>query len=304
MEMNRENYFDLLWPNYTKLIGEGYEEKPLEYPVLFKDQKSNKAFEKYREVNGLPVWKENFEGEPYNMAERSLGYDMTIYNRRFDQSVKVTWEYFSDNQERVMGGEGINGDAKGLGRGCRVAQELAAAEVINNGFTNVGYDGVALFSTSHPLTEGGTMANTTAVAGDKALTDTNLKKAITAMRNGTVDNTGVKVQVNPDILAVSADQYFTALTIVNSALVAGTSNNDKNVIGLVSPLKVYCMSYLDDGIWILKDSSVDNLIFQWREKPNYGYERIPGTADFTYWGRARFGVGYIDFRGLYGVKVA
>lgn len=303
MEMNRENYFDLLWPNYTKLIGEGYAEKPEEYVHLFKTEKSNGAFTKYREVNGLPVWGENKEGEPYNMAERSLGNEMMIVNRRYDQAVKVTWEYFEDNKERVMGGQGINGDAKGLGRGYRVAKELLCASIINNGFDNVGYDGVALFSTEHPLTNGEKLANTTDASGDKALTDVNLKKAITAMKAQT-DNLGIKIQVNPDIMAVSADLYFTALTIVNSALQAGTSNNDKNVIGMVAPLKVHCMNYFDDGIWVLKDSSFDNLIFQDREGANYGYERIPGTADFIYWGRARFGAGYRDFRGLYGVKVA
>lgn len=306
MEMNRENYFDLLWPNYTKLIGEGYLEKPIEWTFLFKEESSNSYAEKYREVNGLPRWGENKEGSAYNRAERSLGNEATIVNRRFDQSITVTWEYFSDNKEKVMGGQGINGDAKGLGRGCRVAQEIETAEIINKGFEGgtIGYDGVTLFSTAHPLAEGkGTHANTPASADDKALTDANLKKAIIAMR-GQVDNTAMKIQVNPDKLAVSADLYFTALTIVNSALQAGTANNDKNVIGMVAPLTVKCMSYLNDGTWVLKDSSIDNLIFQWRERPEYGYERIQGTADFLYWGRCRFGVGYRDWRGLYGVKVA
>lgn len=306
MEINRENYFDLLWANYTKLIGEGYLEKPIEWTFLFSEESSNSYAEKYREVNGLPMWAENHEGQAYNRAERSLGNEAIIVNRRFDQSVTVTWEYFSDNKEKVMGGQGINGDAKGLGRGCRVAQEVEASKIINNGFAGglIGYDGVTLFSTAHPLAEGkGTASNTTDVAGDKQLTDANLKKAVTAMR-GQVDNTGIKIQVNPDRLAVSADLYFQALTIVNSALQAGTNNNDKNVISMVAPLTVKCMSYFDNGIWVLKDSSIDNLIFQWRERPEYGYERIPNTADFMYWGRCRFGVGYRDWRGLYGVKVA
>lgn len=302
MELNRENYFDLLWPNYSKLIGEGYQEKPIEYDTIFKVETSTSAFEKYREVNGLPVWEENFEGEPYNMAERSLGNEALIVNKRYDQSFKITWEYFSDNKERAMGGQGINGEARMLGRGCRVKQELTAAEIINNGFTNVGYDGVALFSTAHPLADGATAANTTTVAADKALNDVNLKKAITAMSKQT-DNVGIKIQVKPDVLAVSSDLYFTALTVVNSALVAGTNNNDKNVIGMVAPLKVCNMSYFDDGIWMLKDSGIDSLIFQWRERPEFGHYNILGTADHVIYGRARWGVGYRDWRGLYGVKV-
>ncbi len=301
-ELNRENYAEYLWANYTKLIGEGYTEKPLEYTEIFKTVNSNRYEERYSSVNGLPVWEENFEGNAYNEAQRSKGFDSIIRNKRYDQSFTVTWEYMQDNMERAMGGRGINGDAQGLGRGCRVAQELSTAEIINTGFTNVGYDGTSLFSTRHPLAEG-TFANTPENEADKTLNDANLKKAIIAMSNQ-VDGIGMKIQVKPNIMGVSTDLYFTALTIINSALVSGTNNNDKNTISLVAPLRVVSMSYWDNGIWVLKDTSIDNLIFQWRERPEYGYFTIQGTPDTKFWGRARWGVGYIDWRGLYGAKQA
>lgn len=302
-QINRENFFDMLWVNYTALIGEGYMEKPLEYNKLFREENSNGAFTKYKEMNGLPVWEENFEGQPYKEVERGEGLPITIYNHRFDQSYKITWEYLEDNKEAIMGGKGIDlNGARAMGRGCRVKQELTSAEIINNGFTNVGYDGVALFATNHPLVNG-TMANTPADESKKALTDANLKLAITEAKKQ-VDNMGIKIQANPNQLFVSDDLYFTALTIVHSALTAGTQNNDKNVIGMVSPLEVIDMSYFDDGIWILRDSTFRNLIFQWRSKPEFGYYNIEGTADYKVWGRARWGVGYIDWRGLYGAKVS
>lgn len=300
-EINRENFWDLLWVNYTKLIGEGYAEKPLTWTKLFTAKDSNGAYEKYKEVNGFPVWEENHEGQPYNTVQRSDGFDITITNHRFDQSYTITWEYMEDNKEKIMGGKGVSLlGAVELGRGCRVKQELSAAEIINNGFTNVGYDGVPLFATNHPLLNG-TMANTPANDDEKKLDDANLKKAITASK-GQVDNTGIKIQVNPDKLFVSDDLYFTALTLIHSALVAGTNNNDKNTISLVAPLEVVAMPYFDNGIWILKDSTFENLIFQWRSHPDFGYFNIQGTADYKVWGRARWGVGYIDWRGLYGAK--
>ena len=300
-ELNRENLFDLLWINYTSLIGQGYSEKPLEWVKLFGAENSNGAFEKYKEVNGFPVWEENHEGQPYNEVQRGEGYDITIVNHRFDQSYKITWEYMEDNKEKIMGGKGISlTGAVELGRGCRVAQEMAAAEIINTGFTNTGYDGVALFATNHPYL-GGTMGNTPSTDADKTLSDANLKKAITASKKQ-VDGSGIKIQTKPDKLFVASNLYFTALTIVNSALVTGTNNNDKNVISLVTPLEVNEMSYFDDGIWILKDSSMRNLVFQWRSHPEFGYYNIQGTADYKVWGRARWGVGYIDWRGLYGAK--
>lgn len=298
---NRENYMDFLWVNFTELIGEGYSEKPMEFDKLFTVTNSDGAYEKYKEVNGLPIWEENFEGQAYNESQRSVGNEITIYNKRYDNSYSITWEYLEDNKERIMGGKGVDLDgARQLGRGCRVLQEITSAEIINKGFENVGYDGKPLFAVDHP-TRDGIQANTPATAELNVLNDANLKLAIESIK-GQTDNDGIKIQVKPNELFVSSDLYFTALTIINSALVSGTELNDKNVIGLVAPLTVREMSYFDKGIWVLKDTSIRNLIFQWRTKPEFGYYNVEGTADYKVYGRARWGVGYIDYKGLYGAK--
>ena len=298
-ENNRENYFDLLWQNYSELIGEGYMEKPLEWDKLFRAESSTGAFEKYKEVNGLPVWEENYEGQPYNEAQRSEGFPITIYNHRYDQSYKITWEYLEDNKEKIMGGKGVTlSGAREMGRGCRVKQEMTAAAIINEGFETVGYDGVPLFSTSHPL-QTGTASNT--FGSSKDLTDANVKEAIEKIEDQ-VDNTGIKIQVKPDQMFVATDMVFKAYTVLNSMQTAGNSLNDKNVIGMVAPMTIYTMSYFDKGIWLLKDSSIRNLIFQWRDHPDFGYYNIQGTPDYKVYGRARWGVGYIDWRGLFGAK--
>ena len=302
--MTRENWADFLWPFFSEIIGEGYAEKPLEYPNIFKVEDTDSAYEKYKEVIGLPIWQENFEGQPFNAATRAQGFDITITPRRYDQSFTVTWEYFSDNKEKLMKGKGISDEARLLGRGCRVAQETSAAAIINGGFDNIGYDGVPLFSTAHPLpgTNGRTFANTPANDADKALNYENLTKAITALSTQ-VDGRGIKIQAQADRLAVSVDLYFTALTIVHSSLVPGNSNNDKNVIDYAAPLTVVKMSYFDNGIWMLQDSTIPNLIFLNREKAFFGHERIPNTYDNRVFGLARWGVGYKDWRGTYGAKV-
>lgn len=299
--INRENLFDLLWVNYSRLIGEGYSEKPLEWVKLFKAVDSTGAYEKYKEVNGLPVWEQNHEGQPYNQVERSTGFDITVINDRYDQSYKITWEYLEDNKEKIMSGKGISlNGATEMGRGCRVAQELTCAKIINAGFDNVGYDGVPLFATNHPL-QNGTFANTPTDDSEKELTNDNLEKAIQNTK-GQVDNIGIKIQVKPTELFVASNLYMKACRIMNSVLVAGSQLNDKNVISLVSPLTVHEMSYFDNNIWVLKDPTIENLIFQWRDHPEFGYDNIQGTADYMVWGRARWGAGYIDWRGLYGVK--
>ena len=63
------------------------------------------------------------------------------------------------------------------------------------------------------------------------------------------------------------------------------------------------MDYLNAGTWFLKDSSYENLVFYWREKPIFDHIQIQNTMDVKFYGYARFGVGYIDWRGLYGAKI-
>ena len=55
--LNRENYADLLWVNYTKLIGEGYKKKEKQYDKIFKVLNSDRAYERFLHVVSSPWWK-------------------------------------------------------------------------------------------------------------------------------------------------------------------------------------------------------------------------------------------------------
>jgi hypothetical protein len=97
-------------------------------------------------------------------------------------------------------------------------------------FTNAlssGYDGVATFSNAHPNfgDNGGTQSN----LATGALSDTNLKNAIILFRKQR-DEGGKKISSRVTNLVVPLSQQFNAATILQSALVPGTPNNDKNVL--------------------------------------------------------------------------
>ena len=61
----------------------------------------------------------------------------------------------------------------------KVEEETDTASVILNGFSNVGYDGKALFATDHPLINS-TKVVSNLISG--VLNDENLKAALTLMR--------------------------------------------------------------------------------------------------------------------------
>lgn len=298
--LNRENYADLLWVNYTKLIGEGYKKKDKQYDKVFKVLDSDRAYERFLHMGTLPPWRRNNEGNTFNESEKVEGPEVTIYMRRYDNSFSITHEYWMDNKKAAMQGrvDGRGGPTE-LGEGLRKVCEIEAARIINEGFTVAGYDGVPLFDDNHPLAGSNAVVSNKAASGSEAMTNNNMEAAITAMITTQVDETGYLLQVRPDQLVVAPDLWMAAQRVFYSTQVAGNNWNDKNVLG---NMKIVRMDYLDQGIWFLQDTSIENLVFYWRERAKFGYERIQNTMDYKFWGYARFGVGYTDWRGLYGAK--
>lgn len=301
-QLNRENWADYLWPNYNKIIGEGYQEKPEKFREIFAFKKTDRAYVRISHIGTLPPWRRNNEGNTLNESEKVLGPEVIIYVHRYDNSFIITHEYFEDNQKAVMQGlrEGRNAPRE-LGAGIRKVREEESAKVINQGFTNIGYDGVPLFSDAHPLAGSTEVVSNLAPAGKSALTNDNMEEAIKTMETTQKDETGYRIQVIPDMFVCSPDLQFHALRIFHSAQIAGTNWNDKNVL---PAMKVISWDYLDAGIWFFKDSSYENLMFYEREAPTFDYEKIQGKIDYRFYGYTRFGVGYIDWRGLYGAKIA
>lgn len=299
--LNRENFADLLWPNYTKLIGEGYKLKPEQFSKVFKVMTSRRAFERFLHMGTLPPWRRNNEGNTFNESEKVEGPEVTIYMHRYDNSFVITHEYWMDNQKEAMDGRVEGRGPVELGDGLRKKCEEECAKIINAGFTDIGYDGVPLFSATHPLAGTSEVVSNIAESGKEAITNDNMEAAFTKMRTTQLSETGYRLQVNPDTLVVSPDLQFQALRVFHSAQIAGTDWNDKNVLPSV---KVIVMDYLDAGIWFLKDSSYENLVFYWRERPIFDHIQIQNTMDVKFYGYARFGVGYINWRGLYGAKIS
>lgn len=296
-KMTRDNFGELLVTGHKKIFFDAYNEKPCQYKQVFKLDKMTKKQETYPHLGALGMWAEGTEGQVFNTMDFKEGPKATFVAQRYDNSYEVTWELMQDDQYAVFKGKGVNGDAKGLGRGLRVREERNAADVILNGFTVAGYDGVPLFSKEHPLINS-TKKVSNLIEGE--LNDVNLKAALTLMRKQ-LDEAGNPIAARATQLVVHPDLEFVARTLVESLQTAGTNNNDKNVL---PRLTVVVMDYLenDQGIkpWFVQDTSLDNLVFLTREEAIFRSERIPATMDWKFIGYKRFAEGYVDFRGLVG----
>src|SRR5690606_11213730 len=132
---------------------------------------------------------------------------------RFDEGYSVTWELVRDDQYDIFSGMGKNGSASGLAYGLQVRIETLIADIINNGFSNTGYDGVSLFSDSHPLYDAPGFTGDNLVTG--GLTPANLKTGMTKMRQQ-VNNANNLIAMRARQLIVGPDLEWTAKEIVKS----------------------------------------------------------------------------------------
>lgn len=298
--MTRENFGELMTPIHKKIFFDSYNEVPLTYKKMFKYEKMTKKDQTYPHLGAFGLWNQNTEGNEFNESEFSQGEVASFEAKRYDNSYILTWELMQDDQYGVMRGIGKGGSAKGLGRSLRATEETDTANVIKNGFSNVGYDGKALFANDHPLIDSSMRISNVIVGG---LTDANLKAALTLMSKQT-DEAGIVIAAHAKQLVVCPELEFTAKAIVNSILQSGTDFNDVNT---VPNLEVVVWPYLSDPTgamtpWFIQDTSLDNLLFLRREEPWFDSERIQAKVDYRMFGYTRYDTGYCDWRGLVGSK--
>lgn len=298
--MTRENFAELLTPVHKKIFFESYNEVPQVYKKIFKTEKMTGKKQTYPHLGAFGLWKQNTEGSKFNHDKFDQGEVASFEAKRYDKAYQLTWELVQDDLYNVMKGIGQSGSAKGLGRGLRATEETETAKVITGGFTNVGYDGKALFAEDHPLINS---EDTCSNLIEGALTDENLKKAMTLMRKQK-DEAGILISASAKQLVVCPELEFTAKAIVNSIKQSGTNFNDINTI---PSLEVVVWDNLSDDAgttkpWFIQDTSFDNLLFLRREEPIFGSEKIQDQMDYNMYGYTRFDVGYCDWRGLVGSK--
>ena len=291
MKISRDNFGELLTPIHKKIIWDAYRSKPEQYSNLFKSDTANQKTVSYPHLGGFGMWSTNTEGNVINEDTMSQGDVATFEPVRYDKGYSITWEMVQDDLYNVMKGLGKGGTAKALGRGLQTTKETVAANVINNGFSNVGYDGVSLFNSAHPLIDS---ASTGSNLITGALTDSNLKDALVAFKK-TPDEAGLKVISMADKMFIASNLEFTAKTILRSSGPANELSNDSNTL---PSLGLVMMDYIDDDMWGLKDSSFDNLLWLWWNKPLFDSQPIQKTVDHFVFGYSRFDGGYVDWRGI------
>jgi hypothetical protein len=297
MAMTRQQFAKQLQDGLNTVFGMAYDEWEPVIDKLFETVNSQKAYEEDVLMVGLGGASTKAEGAA---VRYDAGYE--AWTARYNHI--TTALAFSITEEAVE--DGRYGDigqkfSKALAKSMRYTKEVRGHSVYNNGFdTNyAGGDGKPLFSTTHPLAGGGTLANTPSTQAD--LSEEALEDAMIAI-DGFVDDRGIPSKVRAKRLVIPRQSQFIAHKILKSTLQWDTANNATNALKdmNVFPDGITMSVYLSDpDAWFIRTDAADGLKHFIRRKLKRGMEGDFETGNMRYKASERTSFGWTDWRAAY-----
>jgi hypothetical protein len=280
-----------------------FDEMPVEAGVFQRILKvrdmGNKPFVKVTTVGSFGTVPVKTEGGNVTYADLSAGFDSTYQANTYELAFRASKEALDDEQEEV-----VSDAARALGSSLNYTYDVDHANIFNNGFSSTtgSPDGVALFSTNHPMTGGSTTGNANRPTTDGDLSVAQLRTGLNDIFN-TRDDAGKLIHWRPKVLLVSANQKWLAMELIGSELRADTADNAINAFkddGLV----VVATPYLTDvnAFFLLAEPSKHNVRTYWRERPNVLHDWDFEASAMKVKIRSRWIRGWSDWRGVYGTS--
>lgn len=290
---------DLLLPGLWGVSGK-YPMIERQWPKIFRQTDSNMALERRTSMRYLGFAQLKQEGAPTSF-DNAAGQRYTYNAEHFEIGLgyAITRKAIDDNLYKSEFGPSNDG----LMESFKETEEIYAANVLNTGTTynaNIGGDGVALFSTAHPI-DGTTIGNEPSPEVD--LNETSLLNALISIRSTWRDNAGLKIHARGRKVIAPPQLEPICLRLFRSELRPGTAQNDVNaILGMNDSLKEGFMifDYLTSSFaWFILTNH-DGLIFFNRKKFETDMSVEFTTDNLLVKGYQRYVPTYYDWRGAWG----
>ncbi len=299
MAISRAQLLKELLPGLNALFGLEYATYGEQHKEIYETESSERSFEEETKLSG-------FSAAPVKNEGSAIAYDnaQEAFTARYNHETialgfSLTEEAIEDNLYDSLSSR----YTKALARAMAYTKQTKAASVLNNGFSAgvyAGGDGVALFSTSHPLISGGVNSNTQSTAAD--LNETSLEAAVIQIAAWT-DERGLLIAAKPRKLVVPPALQFVATRLLETQLRTATADNDINAI--------VSNSSIPEGYTVNNYLTDTNAYFICTDVPNgmKHFVRTPlsnsmdgdfDTGNVRYKSRERYSFGFSDPLGMFG----
>jgi hypothetical protein len=298
MAISRAQLLKELLPGLNALFGLEYKRYGEEHKEIYETEKSERSFEEETKLSG-------FSAAPVKNEGAAIAYDnaQEAFTARYNHETialgfSITEEAIEDNLYDSLSGR----YTKALARAMAYTKQVKAASVLNNGFNASfpGGDGVALFSTAHPLVSGGTNSNRPTTPAD--LNETSLENAVIQIAAWT-DERGLLIAAQPRKLIIPPALQFVATRLLETNLRVGTADNDINAIKNNGSIpEGYAINHYltDTNAWFLT-TDVPNGMKHFERMPlSNSMDGDFDTGNVRYKSRERYSFGFSDPLGMYG----
>ena len=298
MAISRAQLLKELLPGLNALFGLEYARYGEQHKEIYETETSERSFEEETKLSG-------FSAAPVKNEGAAIAYDnaQEAWTARYNHETialgfSLTEEAIEDNLYDSLSAR----YTKALARAMAYTKQVKAAAVLNNGF-NANYpggDGVALFSSAHPLVSGGVNSNIPSVPAD--LNETSLENAVIQIAAWT-DERGLLIAARPKKLIVPSALQFVATRLLETKLRVGTADNDINAIENNGSIpEGYTINHFltDSNAWFLLTDVPNGLKHFERVALSTSMDGDFDTGNVRYKARERYSFGWSDPLGIWG----
>ena len=296
--ISRANELKQLLPGLNALFGEEYNRYENEHEEIYVTENSERSFEEELKLSGFGAAPVKDEGAAitYDTAQESFVARYT--HETIGLGFSITEEAMEDNLYVSVSAR----YTKALARAMSYTKQVKAAYPLNNGFSTTfsSGDGVALFSTAHPLVNGSTNSNRPSTGAD--LNETSLEDAIIQIGKY-VDERGLKIAAKARKLIIPSDLQFVATRLLQSDYRVGTADNDINAVKTngVIPEGYSVNHYLTDtNAFFITTDVPDGMKHFVRAPMTTTMDGDFDTGNVRYKARERYSFGVSDPLGIFG----
>ena len=302
MAISRAQLLKELLPGLNALFGLEYARYGEEHKEIYETETSERSFEEETKLSGFSAAPVKNEGSAIRYDNGQEAWTARYNHETIALGFSLTEEAIEDNLYDSLSAR----YTKALARAMSYTKQVKAAAVINNGFSASypGGDGVALFSTQHPLVSGGVNSNTPATQAD--LNETSLENAVIQIAAWT-DERDLLIAAKPRKLIVPSALQFVATRLLETSLRVGTNDNDINALKNNGSIpEGYTINHFltDTNGWYLTTDVPNGMKHFVRTPLQNSMDGDFDTGNVRYKSRERYSFGWSDPLGMFGSQGA
>ena len=297
MAISRAQLLKELLPGLNALFGLEYARYGEEHKEIYETETSERSFEEETKLSGFSAAPVKNEGSAIRYDNAQEAWTARYNHETIALGFSLTEEAIEDNLYDSLSAR----YTKALARAMSYTKQVKAANVLNNGFSAAypGGDGVALFSSAHPLVSGGTNSNIPSTAAD--LNETSLENAVIQIAAWT-DERGLLIAAKPKKLIVPPPLQFVATRLLETELRVGTNDNDINALKNNGSIpEGYTINHFltDTNAWFLTTDVPNGMKHFVRSPLANSMDGDFDTGNVRYKSRERYSFGWSDPLGMY-----